>query len=314
VIHVVAGVIRDVRGRVLLARRTQGRDLAGLWEFPGGKVEPGESPVIALARELHEELGIDARIGAQLIAVPQREPKALLLDVHIVDGFSGTPKGLDGQALAWVPPEQLSRYPTPPADVPVIAALLQPDRLLITPEPADADSVAWLASLERALAGGIRRVLLRAPVYAAEDTAGWGALVDDALAMCRRHGVDTWISADPKLARMHGAGLHLKSSQLADEAFTSVLGDLRLAASCHTPDELRAAQHLHCVHAFLGPVMPTQSHPDATSLGWEAFRARRAEAPSLPVYALGGMDPSHIGEARAHGAQGVAAIRGLWPE
>ncbi len=89
-IHVMAGVVTDVRGRVLLARRTQGRDLAGLWEFPGGKVDPGETPEQALARELHEELGIDADIGAPLISVPQQMPhKRIVLDVRHVPAHRG---------------------------------------------------------------------------------------------------------------------------------------------------------------------------------------------------------------------------------
>mgnify|MGYP000181491880 FL=1 len=111
-IHVVAGVLRDTRGRILLARRTEGRDLAGAWEFPGGKVEPGESPLKALERELFEELGI--RIGhcTPLISVPQHySNKKIVLDVYTVSSFSGKPKGLEKQALAWSPLEKLSSYP-----------------------------------------------------------------------------------------------------------------------------------------------------------------------------------------------------------
>lgn len=124
-IHVVAAVIRDPRGRILLARRTEGRDLAGLWEFPGGKVEPGEAPEGALVRELREELGIEATVMAPLICVPMDYPgKRLLLDVREVD-FSGQPRGLEGQALAWVPLHKLRDYPMPPADVPVVELLLR---------------------------------------------------------------------------------------------------------------------------------------------------------------------------------------------
>ena len=123
--HVVAGVLRDARGRVLLARRTEGRDLAGLWEFPGGKVEPGESPEDALVRELREELGIEATVGAPVSCVPLETPaKRLLLDVREV-AFSGQPRGLEGQALAWVPLRKLADYPMPPADVPVMEELLR---------------------------------------------------------------------------------------------------------------------------------------------------------------------------------------------
>lgn len=124
-VHVVAGVLRDARGRILLARRTEGRDLAGLWEFPGGKVEPGESPEDALVRELREELGISAAIGASVIRVQMAYPdKQLLLDVREV-AFSGHPRGLEGQALAWVPLHKLADYPMPPADVPVVEELLR---------------------------------------------------------------------------------------------------------------------------------------------------------------------------------------------
>ena len=108
-IHVLAGVLTDARGRVLLARRTEGRDLAGLWEFPGGKREPGESAEQALAQELEEELGIRVELGAPLITVPHRYPhKRLRLDVRRIAGWEGTLKGLDGQALAWVPRSKLA--------------------------------------------------------------------------------------------------------------------------------------------------------------------------------------------------------------
>ncbi len=124
-IHVVAGVLRDVRGRILLARRTEGRDLAGLWEFPGGKVEPGEAPEAALVRELQEELGIEASVGEVVLAVPHTYPeKALLLDVREVT-WRGQPRGAEGQALAWVPLGKLADYPMPAADEPVVAELLR---------------------------------------------------------------------------------------------------------------------------------------------------------------------------------------------
>ncbi len=124
-IHVVAAVLRDPRGRILLARRTEGRDLAGLWEFPGGKVESGETPEAALVRELREELGILATVGAEVLRVSHEDAaKQLLLDVRDAS-FSGRPRGLEGQALAWVPLRKLVDYPMPPADRPVVDELLK---------------------------------------------------------------------------------------------------------------------------------------------------------------------------------------------
>ena len=123
-IHVVAAILRDPLGRVLLAQRTDAEH-AGLWEFPGGKVEPGEAPEAALVRELREELGIDAVVGNAIIRVHMQQPeKHLLLDVREVS-FVGAPQGMEGQALAWVAPDTLRDYPMPPADLPVVDTLLR---------------------------------------------------------------------------------------------------------------------------------------------------------------------------------------------
>ena len=125
-LHVVAAILRDADGRVLLAQRTEGRELANLWEFPGGKLEPGETPEQALVRELREELGVEASVGEALICVRLDSPgRCLLLDVREVS-YSGQPQGMEGQALVWVLPQALRDYPMPPADLPVVEALLRP--------------------------------------------------------------------------------------------------------------------------------------------------------------------------------------------
>jgi 8-oxo-dGTP diphosphatase len=311
-VHVVAGVIVDARGRILLARRTAGRDLAGLWEFPGGKVDPGETPEQALVRELREELGIEARVGAPVIAVPQQYPdKRLCLDVRHIEGWTGTVKGLDGQALVWVPPHKLASYAMPDADRPVVAALRDPECYLVTPEP-EGDGGLWLDALGRALAQGVQRVQLRAPTYAAAEPVRWRALVAHAAALAREAGAKALINADPALAAEHGLGLHLRAAQLREFPSRPLPTGSPVIASCHDLDELRLAQALGCDAAVLGPVLPTRSHPDAPGIGWTRFAALR-ERVALPIYAIGGMTPTHIPEARRHGAQGVAAIRGLWP-
>jgi len=309
-IHVVAAVITDMRGRVLLGRRTDGRDLAGLWEFPGGKCEPGESPEATLVRELQEELGITVQVGEALINVPQHYPdKRLRLDVRRVTSWHGTPRGVEGQALAWVAPEKLTRYPMPPADRPVVAMLLQPERYLVTPEPGT-DDAAWLAGLSAALASGVQRIQLRAPLRSA--LPGWRALVADAITLCRQHRAEVLLNTDIELAQALGVGVHLRAAQLPTLSTRPLPPDLPVAASCHDAAELHAAQALGCDFAVVGSVLPTGSHPEATPLGWEGF-ARLRESVSLPLYAIGGLSPEHITQSRQHGAQGIAAISGLWP-
>lgn len=308
IVEVVAGVICDARDRILLARRTEGRDLAGLWEFPGGKREPGESPETALARELDEELGIEVDIGAPLITVPQAYPhKRLRLDVRWIAGYRGTPKGLDGQALVWVPPGKLARYAMPPADRPVVAALRQPDRYLVTPAPGDDDG-AWLAGLDRALDSGIRRLQLRLHDL---DRKRRHKLVANAVLRGKAANAEFIVNGDIGLAREFGIGLHLPAAQLGEYATRPVDDDVTLAASCHDEAELLAAERLGCDFAVLGPVRATPTHPAASGIGWARF-SRLREIVSLPLYAIGGMTPADIGEARRHGAQGIAAIRGLW--
>jgi len=306
---VIAGVIRDARGRILLARRTEGRDLAGLWEFPGGKREPGETPEAALARELHEELGIEVEPGAHVITVPQAYPdKRLRLDVRHIAGWHGSARGREGQALAWVPPQKLASYPMPPADRPVVAALLQPPSYLVTPEPGD-DDTRWLTLLDRALAAGVRCVQLRAP---GTEPKRWSALVARALRRCRKAGAQVLLNSDFALAQEHGTGLHLRASQLAGLTARPVVDSIPLAASCHTSEDLRAAEAIGCDFAVVGAIKPTPSHPGHPGIGWDAF-ARLREHVSLPLYAIGGLGPEDLPEARHHGAQGIAAIRGLWP-
>jgi 8-oxo-dGTP diphosphatase len=308
-VHVVAAVLRDARGRILLARRTAGRDLAGAWEFPGGKVEPGETALQALDRELQEELGIRVLAAKPLVAVPQAYPsKRIVLDVYDVTQFEGTARGLERQALAWAPLEKLSSYPMPPADRPVVAALTTPDRYLITPEPED--RVGFLSRLEKALAAGARRIQLRARSMVAADLA---VLARDAQVRCRAKGAQLLLNGEPGLAADLGLGLHLRSSQLMTLASRPELAEGQpVAASCHDAEQLAQAERLGLDFVVLGPVRATESHPEATPLGWDRFAALR-EAVSLPIYALGGMKPADVAVARRHGGQGVAGIRGLWP-
>ncbi|HYG05853.1 MAG TPA: Nudix family hydrolase [Stenotrophomonas sp.] len=307
-IHVVAGVIRDARGRILLTRRTETRDMPGLWEFPGGKREPGESSAEALVRELHEELGIEAEVGDWLMEVPQRYPdKRLRLEVRQVVGWKGQPRGREGQALTWVPPERLTRYSMPPADVPVVAVLRQPDRYLVTPEPLDTSE--WLQQLGQALDDGVRRVHLRARHC---EPGRWRALLGAVREQFGRRDVQWLLNRDIALATTLGFGVHLGSEQLATLSERPLPAGMPLAASCHHADDLRHAQRLGCDFAVLGPVLATASHPGEDTLDWTGFERLR-EAVSLPLYAIGGLGPEHIALARRHGAQGIAAIRALWP-
>jgi 8-oxo-dGTP diphosphatase len=124
---VVACALIDPDGRVLIAQRPEGKKMAGLWEFPGGKIEPGERPEATLIRELREELGIEVQeacLAPLTFASHAYEDFTLLMPLWVCRRWSGTPRGVEGQALKWVSPKRLREFPMPPADEPLIPALI----------------------------------------------------------------------------------------------------------------------------------------------------------------------------------------------
>ena len=158
VIHVVAGVVIDATGHVLIAQRPPGRHLAGEWEFPGGKLEPGEERLAGLERELREEIGITLRAPRPLIRVRHVYPYGgVLLDVWVVRRYEGIPKGLDGQALRWCTQDELAAAQLLPADRPIVAALRLPERLTRAASACGGyavDDVSTLPHLSAAAAAG----------------------------------------------------------------------------------------------------------------------------------------------------------------
>ncbi len=310
-VHVAVAVIQDARGRVLLTKRPDHVHQGGLWEFPGGKLEPEETLDAALKRELREELGIEMLSARPLIQVAYRYPdKSVLLDVRRLTGWSGRPVGLEGQPLAWVGLRELDDYPLPAADGPIVQALRLPERYMITgPDPRMAK--AFLKRLRFAVtARGIRMVQFRVNL----PDAQWRSLAAEALGICRRHGVPMLVNGSVERAMQLGAdGVHLDSRTLMRwDARPADVGPW-VGASCHCIEELERAAELGLDFAVLSPVLPTLSHPDARPLGWQAFAELAREA-RIPVYALGGMQESLLEDAWQSGAQGIAGISGLWPK
>ncbi|MET0042098.1 MAG: 8-oxo-dGTP diphosphatase MutT, partial [Candidatus Thiodiazotropha sp. 6PLUC3] len=162
VIQVAAAAIFDTCGRVLVSKRAEHTHQGGLWEFPGGKLEPGESTEAALSRELKEELGIIPTEYEPLIRIRHAyDEREIVLDFFRVATYRGEAAGLEGQPLRWLLPNEMVPEEFPAADRPVITALQLPKRYLITgSDPSD--STAFLQSLSDAITQGIQLVQLRA--------------------------------------------------------------------------------------------------------------------------------------------------------
>lgn len=318
-IEVAAGILIDQRGRVLLMQRLPGKHLAGLWEFPGGKLEPGETIEQALVRELDEELDIEVLASEPLISLPWRYPeKTVRLHALRVTKWRGEPRAREGHPLRWSALPEIDVVTMPPADAPIVTALRLPAYHAIV------DSGAALA--HGLVSGGARpphpglalRAFAGAPGVLAgvlwqlrmpEATRGEvSRVVQDALATSPGLRASLLVNHDIDLARELGVGVHLKAAQLHALRERPLSHDAWVGASCHGAEELERAAELGVDFATLSPVCATASHPDAKPVGWERFAQLVADA-RLPVYALGGVGPDDLERARIAGAQGVAGIR-----
>jgi 8-oxo-dGTP diphosphatase len=310
-IHVAAAVIRGDDGKILITRRAATQHQGGLWEFPGGKVESGETPQAALARELFEELGIQVSACRPLIKVNHDyNDKQVLLDVWEVSSFSGEPHGAEGQPLAWVTARELGQYDFPAANRAIVAAASLPSQYLIT--PGELETPVLLRGMQKAIAGGIKLLQLRAPngydpQYRdlAVDAAGLCA----GKAQLMLKGPLEWLGDFPS------AGWHLTSAQLRKYAAKGrpFPKERWLAASCHDAEEIELAKQIDADFITLSPLQPTQTHPHAQPLGW-ARAGELIEGFDRPVYVLGGVAPQDQQRAHELGAQGVAGIRAFWPQ
>lgn len=309
--EVAAAVIerRTAEGVVefLLGQRAPGSFYAGFWEFPGGKVESGETPHAALVRELHEELGIEVvRADPWLRRQHVYEHAHVRLNLFRVREWRGELHDHVHSALAWQRGDAVTVSPMLPANAPVLAALALPQFYAIT-HAGEIGIDAQLLALAHALEGGLRLVQLREPKL---DAARRAAFVHAAVDLCHQYAARVLVNGDTALAGAAGAdGVHLPALQLAALAARP---DLPLvAASCHSPAELELAARLGCDFAVFGPVRPTASHPGVAGIGWDNFAAA-VGVPPLPTFALGGLSQADLDVAQRAGAHGIAAIRAAW--
>ena len=306
-VDVAVAVLIRPDGRVLLAQRPVGKVYSGYWEFPGGKVEAGESVKTALVREIVEELGVEVTHSDPWITQIFSYPHATVrLHFFRVTGWQGEPHAKEHQALAWEHPSSISVSPLLPANAPVLKGLLLPDEYAIT-SAASIGIDPFLARLAERLHAGLRFIQVREPALERDAV---GRFAEQVIAQARGHGAKVLINSDIALAHMLGAdGVHLNSRQVLSETHRPDLP--WCGASCHSIEELRAAESLGVDFVVLGPVCSSASHPGARTLGWEAF-AEMVRGTSLPVYALGGMDRGMLEIAKSRGAQGIAMLRGSW--
>lgn len=307
VVEVAAAVLIDADGRFLLAQRPARTVYAGYWEFPGGKVEPGETTRQALIRELREEIGIEVQRADPWIVKTFSYPHATVrLHFFRVRQWQGEPQGREEQSLAWQQPGDCNLAPMLPANTPIMRALELPTEYAIS----NAQSIGvdnFIEHLRQRLSTGLRLLQLREKEM---PLAHFKAFAGRAIALAHQRNARVLINGPAELARELGAdGVQWSAAQVS--AAGSRPDVALVGASAHSDAELRAAEALGADFAVLGSVHSTPTHPDAVGMGWAEF-AQRAAGASIPVFAIGGLHQHELTEAWTHGAHGIAMIRGSW--
>ncbi|HSD37953.1 MAG TPA: Nudix family hydrolase [Rhodocyclaceae bacterium] len=306
-VAVAAAVITRPDGSFLLGQRATDTVYSGYWEFPGGKVESGETPRDALVRELSEELGIAVDIACPwLMREHVYEHAHVRLHFFEVPQWHGELQPHVHAAMAWQFADRLEVGPMLPANGPILKALRLP-RLMALTHAVEIGIEAQLAALDKALARGLKCVQVREPGM---DAVARDAFAQAVLERCRTHGALALLNGDAASAQALGMdGVHLSAQQLLALSERPALE--WVGASCHTRAELEHAAKLGLDYAVLGAVKPTASHPGQPAIGWQSFHAMTRDLP-LPVLAIGGLAADDLHEAKQAGAHGIACIRAAW--
>jgi 8-oxo-dGTP diphosphatase len=302
----VAAAVIERPGEFLLARRPEGKPYPGYWEFPGGKIEPGEDARAALVRELREELGIEVRGATPWITRVYTYTHATVrLHFFRVNAWDGEPQPLEDQAIEWQRVTAPDVEPMLPANAPVLAALALPDVMVVS-DAAHHGIEDWVQALaertleERLLVQVREKGMNRQQVQ---------HLLSRTLVHTQPFGSRVVVNSDCG-SFPQSPGVHLASQALMQA--TSRPRAALVGASCHDAAQLEQAARLGVDYVVLGPVKATASHPGVTGLGWEAFAQLARERPT-PIYAIGGLRRDDLAEARRHGAHGVALLSAAFP-
>lgn len=289
----VAIAILIHRGKILVGWREEQQHQGGKHEFPGGKVEQGETPEEACRREIYEEVGIGLKYWHQFDYI-YHEYDDIIVNLHLFHSYVPDELlNLIHQPWAWYTRDQLLHLNFPKANKNIIKRLYWPYLIKIS------NTLSTVESNDALLYWRIEEF---EPQYIEQLTA-----LDEGQRSNLIINVDIWRQLSPELQKQIKA-VHLKQSQLMNLHKGDLTVGVRYIAACHDAVSLKQAQQIGCDAVFISPVKPTTTHPEAVALGWERF-SDLAQNSQIPVFALGGVHPDDLATAQKHGAYGLAGIR-----
>ncbi|WP_051347276.1 Nudix family hydrolase [Thiomicrorhabdus chilensis] len=309
-VDIAIGVLKRDQ-QVCISLRQKHQHLGGHWEFPGGKIESGETVEQALQREFLEELGVRTHQWQPLISVPWDYGEiAVRLHVYVSECFDGEPEGKEGQLVEWCEICDLTDKRFPEANAGILMALALPKVFMSI---GNFDSLEdGLRRLRLALENGVRLAQLKLAKIAPSDR---DAVVEAFRALSTEYQAILLLNASPEVLQKYEGldGIQLSASQAEQYSARPIDLNHLLAVSTHDLSGMRHALAIGADLILLSPIQFTKAHPDLQAIGWSRLNEWLKEIP-VPVYALGGMGLEDMQKATASGAQGVMLTRGVWPD
>ena len=302
VVDVAVCVIQSPDGRVLLAERTSRQVAAGFWELPGGKIEPGETPLQAAVRELQEETGLSpVGVTPWLSYEHQFRTKRLRLHFYRARGWQGSPHGREGQRLAWVDLNAPHVAPVQPSNDRALFALSLPATFIDADLSACRSPDAFLAGLHDALSSGERLLRLRVSSFSPGQTASLLARVAGLAAAFPTARLFVPSTMDARRAGFAG----VFSCSKALRQLTVRPDALLWAATCHDEVDIAHASSLGADFVVLSPIQSDPKCAGRTPIGWDGLR-RCVASSAVPIYAHGGLTRDDAQAVQQAGAAGLA--------
>jgi 8-oxo-dGTP diphosphatase len=303
IIEVVVGVIHNDSKEIFISRRKKNQFMSGYWELPGGKVENNEDLSSALKRELFEEIGIKIEKYNLIQTIQQEYPKRIInLSVYVIEKYSGTPVGKEGQDFSWSSIEKIEEYELLPTMLKIINRLSLPNSYWITPDNHNSNSV--FEECNQRLSEGVKIIQLRSKSQLDK------AYIDNFNKLCQLNQAKLVLNMPHIDFDEPCDGWHLTSIELMTTSTREFPDDKLFGASAHNLIEAKHAEKISVDYISLSPINETPSHPQTQILGWEKASEIIIQC-KVPIYLLGGMDKDSMDKALSIGAQGIAGIRGV---